>query len=99
MPEITPELVRRTLTNTTRYEKILEIRKASKISLVSVATNASTIRLATKELSADEAREYFPLEVADAVTWEATRGGEELSWTLWALAETSGDVLVIAIWR
>lgn len=99
MPEIRPELHRRTLGNTSKYTKIIEIRRVNKIGIISIATNTGTIRLAREELDVNEAEHYFPLEVGDSVVFEATVSGEALSWTLWARPETANDILVIVLWR
>lgn len=98
MPALRPELHRRTLTDTDRYTRVLQVRRASKIILISLATNSGTFRVADRDV-ADEATSYLPLEVGDAFVTETTKPGDELDWDLFVRPGSSGDILTIVLWR
>lgn len=59
------------------------------------------VRLATKQITADNTTDYFPvyfgLGFGDFVTWSATLADEELSMDIWALLASTATAAAVTV--
>lgn len=97
MPEISPTIVRRVLNNTRIYDRVLEIRRADKLSISAPVTNTSELRVATTK--DPDANSYDELRPGDSLLWESTVAGQQLSWTVYVLPTIVNDVVIVTVWR
>lgn len=95
--QISPTILRRVLNNVSVYEHIEDIKRASKIIIVSPTTNSGSLRIAVSKNPADS--EFAVMQAGDDFVFEDTVGGETLSMDLFALPSVANDTIELVIWR